>query len=213
MKKNSLIILGLLLLLCCGSLRAQEGGSAPDSVIVMGTVVDHLTNEPQPYSLLHFIRETDTAVTIRCDEEGYFVSKLQAGAYTLSVTLKEQRVYQSDLVLGDNAVLHIAIITDSFSFRVLRPVEVTAIRHLLAEQGLLIDSPDESRLWDFTYCEWCLWNKPPHYGGADAPSIGTPYVKWGYFYRAAKGSKYTRIWQLLWPDRMPPASTDTTQRK
>ena len=38
-----------MLLLGSGTLHAQE--AVPDSVIVMGTVVDHLTNEPQPNCL------------------------------------------------------------------------------------------------------------------------------------------------------------------
>lgn len=194
----------------CGHVCAQEEVAAPDSVIVMGVVVDHLTEQQQPFCQLQFIRETDTT-TVRCDEEGYFVSTLRVGNYTLSVSLKGQMVYQSDLVLNDNAALHIAVITDSFSFRRLSPVEVTEMRHLLGQQGMLIDSPDEPRLWDFTYCEWCPWSLPPHYGGADAPALGTPSVKWGRFYRSAKGRKDARIWQLLWPDRVKPA--DTTQRR
>ena len=145
MEINSLL-LSLMLLLCIAPLRAQES-SATDSVIVMGTVVDHLTNEPQPYSQLYFLRGADTAATVRCDEEGYFATEpLPAGAYTLSVALCGQQVYRSDLVLNDNAALHVAIITDSFSFRVLQPVEVTALRSKLGY--LLIDSPDDVRLWD-----------------------------------------------------------------
>lgn len=204
MKRNNYIVLSLLLLLC-GRVCAQEETAAPDSVIVMGVVVDHLTNEPQPYSLLQFIQGADTTAMVRCDEEGYFVSRLQVGDYTLSVSLKGQQVYQADLVLNDNAALHIAVITDSFSFRRLQPVEVTGMKHQLAEQGLLIDSPNEPRLWDFTYREWCLVCQPAHYGGADAG------FKSGLFYAPAKGSKYARIWQIIWPDRVKPA--DTTQRK
>ncbi len=146
MKRNNLFVLSVLLLLC-GRVCAQEEATT-DSVIVMGVVVDHLTNEPQPYSLLHFIRNADTA-TVRCDEEGYFVSKQQVGDYTLSVTLEGKQVYQADLVLNDNAALHIAVITDSFSFRRLAPVEVLALKHLLGTQ--LIDSPSDIRLWNMTY--------------------------------------------------------------
>lgn len=185
-----------MLLLGSGCLNAQEETAVPDSIIVMGTVVDHLTDEPQPYCLLHFLRDSDTAVTVRCDAEGRFVTRLPAGPCMLSVTLKGQQVYQSDLVLNDNAALYIAIITDSFSFRLLRPLEVTAVRHLLREQGLLIDSPDDPHLWDFTYCEWCLWNKPAHYGGADAG------FRPGQFYAPSKGRKDARVWQIFWPDRV-----------
>lgn len=148
MKRNSLL-LSLMLLLCIVPLRAQES-SATDSVIVMGTVVDHLTNVPQPYSLLYFIRGADTAATVCCDEEGYFATDLlPAGAYTLRVALRGQQVYRSDLVLNDNAALHVAIITDSIIFRNLQTVEVTALKHLLGP--LQIVSKKDTRLWDFCY--------------------------------------------------------------
>lgn len=138
-----------MLLLCIAPLRAQES-SATDSVIVMGTVVDHLTGVPQPYCRLHFIQGADTAATLLCDNEGFFLSEgLSTGSYTLSVTLRGQQVYRSDLVLNDNAALHVAIITDSIIFRNLQSVEVTALKHLLGP--LQIVSKKDTRLWDFCY--------------------------------------------------------------
>ena len=74
---------------------------------------------------------------------------LPAGAYTLSVALRGQQVYRSDLVLNDNAALHVAIITDSIIFRNLQTVEVTALKHLLGP--LQIVSKKDTRLWDFCY--------------------------------------------------------------
>ena len=145
-KRNSSFLLGLMLLLGSGTLHAQE--AVPDSVIVMGTVVDHLTNEPQPNCLLQFLCGTDTSATVRCDEEGYFIDSLPVGAYTLRVTLNGHQVYLTDLVLNDNAALHIAVITDSFSFRILQPVEVTALKSKLGY--LLINDPDDVRLWDMS---------------------------------------------------------------
>ena len=67
MKRNSSLVFSLLLLLFAGHVHAQEP-AATDSVIVMGTVVDHLTNEPQPYCLLQFIHGTDTMAAVRCDK-------------------------------------------------------------------------------------------------------------------------------------------------
>ena len=149
MTKRLYILLLLLLLLTFGKAWGQDETSAPDSVIVMGTVVDHLTDEPQPYCLLHFLRGDDTIATVRCDEEGGFATWLAAGAYTLSVTLEGHLVYQTDMVLNDNAALHIAVITDTFSFRILRPVDVVAMKHLLGTQQ--IASPHDIRLWNMTY--------------------------------------------------------------
>lgn len=117
----------------------------PDSVFVTGTVVDHLTGAPQCSCTVHLLRGTDTAATALCDEEGDFATDLlPAGAYTLNVVLDGRHIYQMDLVLGDNASLNIAVITDTFSIRTLRPVEVKAQKHLLGE--LLITSPNDEFL-------------------------------------------------------------------
>ena len=146
MKRLYLLPLLLLSIFPCG---VAMGQAQADSVIVMGTVVDHLTDEPQPYCLLHFLCGSDTAAMVRCDDEGAFVARLPIGAYTLSVTLKGQQVYQSDLVLNDNAALAIAVITDSFSFRQLSTVDVNYIKHLLGTRQ--IASPHDIRLWNMTY--------------------------------------------------------------
>ena len=182
---------------------------AQDSVLVMGTVVNRLSGEAEPYCTVHFLRGADTAATVLCDGEGLFeLDGLPAGSYGLSVTLRGMTLYQADLVLDDNALLYISVITDSFQLRTLREVEIMAPKHDLAALGLLITSPDDDRLWDFMYCDWCLWNGPPR--NASASNSGDPNnpegsVKWGRFYRPAKGSKYARIWQILWPDRVPSA--------
>ena len=136
-----------MLLLCIGPLAAQQISEA-DRVIVMGIVVDHLTNEPQPYCLLQFIHATDTA-TVRCDEEGYFVTdRLPAGTYTLTAILKGKQVYQADLILNDNAALYIAVITDTFTFRTLQTVDVKAIRRSPGTQ--LITSYNDTRMWNLS---------------------------------------------------------------
>ena len=136
-----------MLLLCVAPLAAQQP-SATDRVTVMGAVVDHLTNEPQPYCLLQFIHGTDT-VAVRCDEDGFFVSdRMPVGAYTLTAILKGKQVYRADLVLNDNAALHIAVITDSFTFRNLQTVDVQARKRQPGTQ--LITSYDDSRMWNLS---------------------------------------------------------------
>ena len=176
------------------------------SVLVLGSVVNRLSGEPEPYCTVQFLRGTDTAATVLCDGEGLFeLDGLPTGSYGLSVTLRGVTLYQADLVLNDNALLYISVITDSFQLRTLREVEIMAPKHQLAEQGQLITHYDDPRLWDFMYCDWCLWNGSPR--NASASNSGDPNnpegsVKWGRFYRPAKGSKYARIWQILWPDRV-----------
>jgi hypothetical protein len=112
-------------------------------------------------------------------------------------------LYRADLVLNSNAELYISVITDSFQLRTLREVEITAPRHVLAEQRLLIEDPDDPRLWDFNYRGSIPWSNPPRI--ASASSSGDPNnpegsVKSGLFYRPAKNRNYDKIWQLIWPD-------------
>ena len=206
--KGNRFILFLMLLLSVGPLCSQES-AAPDSVVVLGLVVNRISGEHEPFCQVHFLQGSDTVATAVCDQAGYFgVDRLPVGTYSLSVSLRGMTLYQSDLVLGDNAMLYLSVITDSFQLRNLREVEIVAPKHDLAASGLLITSPDDDRLWDFMYCDWCLWNGPPR--NASASSSGDPNnpegkVRSGRFYNRAKGSKMARIWQILWPDRVLPA--------
>ena len=193
MKRNSLLC--LLLLLCTLPLRAQEP-TGSDSVTVLGLVVNRLSGEHEPFCQVHFLQGRDTVATAVCDQEGYFgVDRLQVGTYGLSVSLRGMTLYQSDLVLGDNAMLYLSVITDSFQLRNLREVEIVAPKHLLGEQ--LISSPDDPKLWDFGYRP--CWGGEAHYGGADAGFLP------GQFYAISKGRDDDRIWQIYWPDYITPA--------
>lgn len=170
--------------------------SAQDSVIVMGTVVNRLSGEAEPYCTVHFLRDTDTVATTLCDDEGFFaVDPLPAGTYGLSISLRGMTLYQADLVLNSNAELHISVITDSFQLRTLHEVEIVAPKHLLGEQ--LISSYDDPRLWDFSYRPFM--GGEAHYGGADAGFLPSQ------FYAISKGRDDDRIWQIYWPDRVTPA--------
>lgn len=180
---------------------AAFGQSEADSVMVMGSVTDRLTGEPLPLGYVHFLgTDGDTVATALCDTGGFFaVGYMPVGTYALFVSVKGLSLYRADLVLNDNADLHLSVITDSFYLRNLREVQIVEPKHELASSGLLITSPDDPRLWDFMYCDWCLWEQKPHYGGADAGFLP------GQFYAPAKGSKMARIWQIFWPDRITPA--------
>jgi hypothetical protein len=207
MKKNRLLVFILLVLICTVA-RAQETEAA-DSVVVMGRVVNRLSGEVEPYCRVSFLQGMDTMATVVSDAAGEFgTAPMPAGSYGLSVSLRGMTLYRADLVLNSNAELYISVITDSFQLRTLREVEITAPGHVLAEQGLLIEDPDDPRLWDFTYCDWCPWSGPPRI--ASASTSGDPNnpggrVKWGRFYLPAKNGKYISIWQILWPDRKIPA--------
>ncbi|MBP5527614.1 MAG: carboxypeptidase regulatory-like domain-containing protein [Bacteroidales bacterium] len=189
------LILFLMLLLSAVTLCAQE--DEPDSVVVLGHVVNRLAGEAEPYCMVHFLQGSDTVATAFCDYEGYFsVDLLPVGTYGLSVSLRGMTLYQADLVLGDNAMLSISVITDSFQLRTLREVAIVAPKHQLAEQGQLITHYDDPRLWDFMNRP--CWGTESHYGGADAG------FKPGQFYAPAKGRDDDRIWQIYWPDCVLP---------
>ena len=193
MKRNRLILFLMLLLSAC-TLCAQE--DEPDSIVVLGSVVNRLSGQPEPFCQVHFLQGSDTVATAFCDDEGYFgVDRLPVGTYGLSVSLRGMTLYQSDLVLGDNALLYISVITDSFQLRNLHEVEIVAPKHLLGEQ--LISSYDDPRLWDFSYRPFM--GGEAHYGGADAGFLP------GQFYAISKDRDDDRIWQIYWPDRLTPA--------
>ena len=192
--KGNRFILFLMLLLSAGTLCAQE--DEPDSIVVLGSVVNRLSGQPEPFCQVHFLQGGDTMATAFCDDEGYFgVDRLPVGTYGLSVSLRGMTLYQSDLVLGDNAMLSLSVITDSFQLRNLREVAIVAPKHQLGEQ--LISSPDDPRLWDFSYRPF--FGGEAHYGGADAGFLP------GQFYAISKGRDDDRIWQIYWPDYITPA--------
>ncbi len=192
MKRNSLLLC-LLLLLGTGTLRAQEP-TEPDSVVVLGLVVNRISGEAEPYCRVSFLQGADTMAVVVSDAAGEFgTDPMPAGSYGLSVTLKGMTLYRADLVLNSNADLYISVITDSFQLRTLREVAIVAPKHQLAEQGQLITHHDDPRLWDFNYRP-CFGGEA-HYGGADAGFLP------GQFYAPAKGRDDDRIWQLFWPDR------------
>ena len=154
------------------------------------------SGEQEPYCTVSFLRGTDTVATVLCDAEGYFeLDGLPVGIYGLGVPLRGMTLYQADLVLNDNAMLYLSVITDSSQLRNLREVAIVAPKHLLGEQ--LISSPDDPLLWDFTWR--ACWGVEAHFGGADAG------FKPGRFYAPAKGRDDDRIWQIFWPDRVTPA--------
>lgn len=181
-----------------------------DSVMVMGELVDRLVGVPLPFGYVHFLgADGETVVTVVSDTAGFFdAGRLPVGTYTIVVQVKGLSLYRADLVLGGNADLRLSVITDSFQLRTLREVAIVAPKHLLTGSGQLITSADDPRLWDFTYCDWCPWSGPPRIAAASSsgdPNNPEGRVKWGRFYRPAKGRKNIRIWQILWPDRVTSA--------
>lgn len=188
----------LLSLLFSGAMAAVAQSEA-DSVLVMGEVVDRLSERPLPLGYVHFLGVGgDTVASAVTDTGGFFDAvRLPVGTYALVVQVKGLTLYRADLVLGSNADLHISVITDSFQLRNLREVFIVAPKHLLGNQ--LITSYNDPHLWDFSYRS--VFGGTAHYGGADAG------FKPGQFYAPAKGRDDDRIWQIIWPDRVTKADT------
>ena len=149
MKRNNPLLLTLLLL-CGGIACAQEVTHAPDSVMVMGTVVNQMSGQPEPFSVVRLLQDTGLVATAPCDEEGWFgIRSLPAGAYLLEVQVRGLTLYQTDLMLQENASLNIGVITDSLRLVTLGEVKIVALRHMLG--ALQIASKKDFRLWDFSY--------------------------------------------------------------
>lgn len=141
----------LFLLSCLTALPlATQLPSAPDSVVVMGTVVNRMSGEPEPFSIVHLLQGDTLVAAAPCDDEGWFdIRAVPAGSYLLEVQVRGLTLYQSDLVLQENAMLNIGVITDSLQLINLREVQITALRHLLGEQ--LISTTHDIRLWNLLY--------------------------------------------------------------
>lgn len=143
-------IVYLILLLSAGlPLWAQEPGVA-DSVVVLGTVVNRMTGQSEPFSIVQLRQDTTVVASAPCDEEGWFgIDALPAGSYLLEVQVRGLTLYQADLVLQENAVLNIGVIIDSIRLVNLREVAIVAMRHLLG--GQLISTTHDIRLWNLVY--------------------------------------------------------------
>ena len=150
----------------------QEEG---ESVAVYGAILNHRTGEPEPFCTIQFLDEERLVAGTGCDEDGFFVvAPLPVGTYTLKVLLRGLTLYKQELLIEEAANLNISVITDSTTVRMLPEVSVedSATTHQLEQQGLLITSPSDPRLWFFKYRWWVRGPKPvPHEARADLSRI------------------------------------------
>lgn len=142
-------ILALMFLLPMTRVAMAQEDVVPDSVLVMGTVVNRMTGEPESYSVVRLLQDTLVVASAPCDEEGWFdMPALPVGSYLLEVQVRGLTLYQADLVLQENVALNIGVITDSLRLVNLREVTIVALRHMLGAQ--YIATPDDIRLWNLT---------------------------------------------------------------
>ena len=173
MKINRIIIIVFFTSLAFLPVCAQQ--EEGDSVAVYGAILNHGTGKPEPYCTIQFLSEERLVAGTVCDEDGFFVvAPLPVGTYTLKVLLRGLTLYKQELLIEEAANLNISVITDSTTVRMLPEVSVedAAPTHQLEQQGLLITSPSDPRLWFFEYRWWVRGPKPvPHEARADLSRI------------------------------------------
>ncbi|MBQ8703305.1 MAG: hypothetical protein IJ524_02890 [Bacteroidales bacterium] len=145
--KRTIVI--MLLLLSALAAQAQEEFEE-DSVLISGTVVNRMTGQPEPYTIVRLMQAGALRAAAWCDSTGSFGDLLlPVGGYLLEVQVQGVTLYQADLLLQQDANLSIGVITDTLRMVDLREVRVTALRHLLGSR--YIASPDDVRLWNMLY--------------------------------------------------------------
>ena len=173
MKINRIIIIVFFTSLAFLPVCAQQ--EEGDSVAVYGAILNHGTGKPEPYCTIQFLSEERLVAGTVCDEDGFFVvAPLPVGTYTLKVLLRGLTLYKQELLIEEAANLNSSVITDSTTVRMLPEVSVedAAPTHQLEQQGLLITSPSDPRLWFFEYRWWVRGFKPvPHEARADLSRI------------------------------------------
>ncbi|MBR1835491.1 MAG: hypothetical protein IJ785_08330 [Bacteroidales bacterium] len=173
MKINRIIII-VATLLAFVPVCAQQP-EMQDTVAVYGAVSNHNTRNPEPYCTIQFFNNDRLVAGAVCDEEGLFVvDTLPVGTYTLKVLLSGVTLYKQELLIDESANLNISVITDSTTIRMLPEIHVaeTAPVHQLEYQELLITSPSDPRLWDFSYRWWVPGPKPvPHEARRDLSEL------------------------------------------
>ena len=232
------IVLLLLLLSASFPLWAQES-DVSDSVVVMGTVVNRMTGEPEPFSVVRLLQDTLVVASAPCDEEGWFgLDALPVGSYLLEVQVRGLTLYQADLLLQENAVLNIGVITDSIRLVNLREVSIVALRHMLGQQ--LISTTHDIRLWNLLYRNGggdhnaavsISPDMQPEWDELDEANgvlrlllpVGVPGKAYKYYLsdygltespdNSAMKNELLREGRILDTKRRAPATTDTTRRE
>ncbi len=127
MKKHALLAIGLAAICLCGRLAAQT----VEMIYVEGEVVNVVENIPLPFCEVQMLKGTKAVSHAKCDGAGnYVIPAMPAGEYALLITQ-----------FGDT--------TDLKQINLVE-IKILAPRHMLAKMGLLITSPNDPRLWNFS---------------------------------------------------------------
>lgn len=159
MKKHALLALGLAAMCLCGRLAAQT----VEMIYVEGEVVNVVENIPLPFCEVQLLKGTKAVSHAKCDGAGnYVIPSMPAGEYALLITqfgdtlmhvkglrLERDSRIISRVALPDASKGQMWLPTDLKQIN-LGEIKILAPRHMLAKMGLLITSPNDPRLWNFS---------------------------------------------------------------
>lgn len=159
MKKHALLALGLAAMCLCGRLAAQT----VEMIYVEGEVVNVVENIPLPFCEVQMLKGTKAVSHAKCDGAGnYVIPSMPAGEYALLITqFGDTLMHVKGLRLErDSRIITRVALPDASKGQMWLPTDLKQInlgeiiilapRHMLSKMGLLITSPNDPRLWNFS---------------------------------------------------------------
>ena len=191
-------------------LPAVHAYAQADSLTVEGTVVNGVDDNVLPLCKVHLIKDGICWASGISDYDGnYSLPPVVAGDYTFLVTqFGDTLMCVKGLRLSRNTMVRSVIQPPTGGFSTLpaisvgglvqlRPVSVSARKNLLYGLGLLITSPNDPRLWDFS-------GRMDSFEDLD---ISFWYRRYKLFYKLkAMGYNITSPFELIYPEVYHPAS-------
>ena len=191
-------------------LPAVHAYAQADSLTVIGTVVNGVDDNVLPLCKVHLIKDGICWASGISDYDGnYSLPPVVAGDYTFLVTqFGDTLMCVKGLRLSRNTMVRCVIQPPMGGFSTLpaisvgglvqlRPVSVSARKNLLYGLGLLITSPNDPRLWDFS-------GRMDSFEDLD---ISFWYSQYKLFYKLkAMGYNITSPFELIYPEVYHPAS-------
>ena len=206
--KRTLLFSALILLLPC--VRAQ-------GLSVVGTVVNGVDGNGLPLCVVRLFADGRSVARAVSDYAGnYSIPSVPAGCYDIMVVQfgDTLSLYRNLTIMHDTRIRHVVwpptgelpepTVDYSLGIRLLRPVTLCGRGcNMLDEMGLLINNPNDPRLWDFSGqmdpfedLELSFW-----------------WSKYKLFYKLkAMGYQITSPFELMYPEIHHPASDSTAHR-
>ena len=159
MKKYAILPFLVALLFRCGHVAAQS----ESMIYVEGEVCNIVEHIPLPFCEVQFTSNDAVVASARCDEAGrYVMPSMPSGDFTLVITqfsdtlllVKSVRLERDSrlvcrVVLPDASQGEMWLPSDIKQIN-LGEVRIVVAHNMLAKMGLLITSPHDKRLWNFS---------------------------------------------------------------